>query len=72
MILNLSVWFALHVLFAELRETSVWPGAGLATVSPLNVAFVGVAAVLVLGLRLSVVRVLGIMAALSGIVHAVM
>jgi hypothetical protein len=42
------------------------------TVLPLNVAFVCVAAMLVLRLRLSIVRVLGIMAALSGIVHAVM
>jgi len=71
-ILNLSVWFALHVLFAELRETSFGPLPDWSTVLPLNVAFVCVAAMLVLRLRLSIVRVLGIMAALSGIVHAVM
>ena len=71
-ILNLSVWFALHVLFAELRQTRLGPVPDWSTVVPLNLAFVGVAAGLVLGLRLSVVRVLGIMAALSGIVHAVM
>lgn len=71
-ILNLSVWFALHVLFADLRETRLGPLPDWSTLVPLNVGFVGVATVLVLGLRLSVVRVLAIMAALSGAVHAVM
>jgi chromate transporter len=71
-ILNLSVWFALHVLFDEVRQTRLGAVPDWSTVAPLNVAFVAVAAGLVLGLRLSVVRVLGIMAALSGIVHAVM
>ena len=71
-ILNLSVWFALHVLFGEVRQTRFGAVPEWSTVAPLNVAFVGVAAALVLGLRLSVVQVLGIMAALSGIVHVVM
>jgi chromate transporter len=71
-ILNLSVWFALHVLFASVRETPLGPVPDLSTIAPLNVAFVGIAAVLVLRLRLSVVPVLGIMAGLSGLVHIVM
>jgi chromate transporter len=71
-ILNLSVWFALHVLFADLRDTGLGPVPDWSTLIPLNVTFVAVAAGLVLGLRLSVVRVLAIMAALSGALHAVM
>ncbi|MEI4234003.1 chromate efflux transporter [Roseovarius sp. D22-M7] len=71
-ILNLSVWFALHVLFAKVSRTPLGPVPDLSTLAPLNVGFVGIAAVLVLRLRLSVVPVLGIMAALSGIVHIVM
>lgn len=71
-ILNLSVWFALHALFADLRQTRLGPLPDGSTLVPLNVAVAGVAAVLVPGLRFSVVRVLAIMAALSGTVHAVM
>jgi len=71
-ILNLAVWFALHVLFADLRETSLGPLPDWSTFLPLNVAFVCVAGVLVLRLRLSILKVLGLMAALSGILHAVM
>lgn len=71
-ILNLSVWFALHVVFAQVRQTRFGPVPDWPTFMPLNFAFVLVAAVLFLGLRLSLVKVLGLMAAVSGLMHAVM
>jgi chromate transporter len=71
-ILNLSVWFALHVVFADLRDTSLGPVPEWSSIIPLNLALICVAAALVLRMHLSIAKVLGIMATLSGIVHVVM
>ncbi|SEM02454.1 chromate transporter [Roseovarius tolerans] len=68
-ILNLSVWFALHVLFGRVRETAFGPVPDWGTFSPLSLGFVLLAAALLLGARLSMVRVLALLAVLAGAWH---
>jgi len=68
-ILNLSVWFALHVLFGRVRETGFGPVPEWETFSPLSLGFVLLAAVLLLGARLSMVWVLTLLAVLAGAWH---
>ncbi|MEQ8900436.1 MAG: chromate efflux transporter [Roseovarius sp.] len=68
-ILNLSVWFALHVLFERVRDTSFGPVPDWGTFSPLSLVFVLLAAVLLLGARLSMVWVLTLLAVLAGAWH---
>jgi len=68
-ILNLSVWFALHVLFGRVRDTTFGPVPEWETFSPLSLGFVLLAAVLLLGARLSIVRVLALLAVLAGAWH---
>jgi chromate transporter len=64
-ILNLSVWFALHVLFAQVGEVSglALPLPDPATLNPWAFALTGLATVLMLGLRLPLLPVLALMAA---------
>jgi chromate transporter len=68
-ILNLSVWFALHVLFERVRDTSLGPAPEWETFSPLSLGFVLLAAALLLVARLSMVWVLTILAVLAGAWH---
>ncbi|EAQ26773.1 chromate efflux transporter [Roseovarius sp. 217] len=68
-ILNLSVWFALHVLFAEVAMTRLGPRPELSSFSPLDATFVALAGVLLLVFRLPMVLGLALMAALSGAWH---
>ncbi|WP_417727220.1 chromate efflux transporter [Roseovarius sp.] len=68
-ILNLSVWFALHVFFDRVTMTGFGPRPDFGTFSLLDASFVGLAAVLLLGFRLSMLLVLSIMAALAGAVY---
>jgi len=70
-ILNLSVWFALHVLFEEVRTGPVGPLPIGASFSPLSASFVALAAVLLLGLRMSMISSLAIMAGLAGVLRVV-
>ena len=65
-ILNLSVWFGLHVLFATVEPGSFGPRVALSSLVPLNAALVLVAAGLLLALRLPLIAVLALMAAISG------
>ena len=63
-ILNLALWFAMHVLFAEVRQTA-WIAAPLPELDTLDVqalALTFVAGVLLLGLKRGMVETLGVMA----------
>ncbi len=61
-ILNLSVWFALHVLFDQVTRTRLGPLPDLATFAPASAALTGFAAVVMLVLRLPMIPTLGILA----------
>ena len=65
-ILNLSVWFALHVIFADVSPGRFGPRVETASLIPENLVFIGIAIVLLLGLRLPLILCLGLMAAISG------
>jgi chromate transporter len=70
-IANLSLWFALHVLFARVPEVSLGPVTlalpDLASLRPVPALLAGLAAVLLLRLHWPLVAVLGISAAASGL-----
>ena len=65
-ILNLSVWFTLNVLFATVPTGRFGPAPEMASFSALNAGFIGLAGVLLLGLRLPMLAVLGTMGAVAG------
>jgi len=71
-ILNLSLWFALHVSFGELREGALGPMPVWASVSWTGLALTALAAVLLLWVRMPMGRVLPLMAALAGAAHVLM
>jgi len=64
-IANLSLWFALHVVFGELRDGALGPVPVWDTLSVLALALTALAAALLLGLRWPMAPVLALMAALS-------
>ena len=68
-ILNLTVWFALHVLFAEVNEVRTgplrWYAFDPSTVDPVVSALALVAAVLAFGLHRGLIELIVIMAALG-------
>ncbi|WP_306114558.1 MULTISPECIES: chromate efflux transporter [unclassified Roseovarius] len=68
-ILNLSVWFALHVLFAEVGQGAFGPLPDLSSFRALNASFVALACGLFLLLRLPMLTVLALMAMAAGIAH---
>ena len=68
-IANLSVWFALHVLFGTVSETRFGPVPEIASFAPLSFAMVLLAGALLLWLRLSMLRVLGLMVLFAGALH---
>ncbi|WP_210526747.1 chromate efflux transporter [Rubellimicrobium arenae] len=72
-ILNLSVWFALHVLFAEVGTVEAGPIRMLVpvwtSVQPVAAALSLVAAWLLLGRHLSMLATLAIVTALAGLLH---
>lgn len=68
-ILNLSVWFALHVLFGTVSRGPFGPMPALDSLQAANAALVGVAAVLLLWLRLPMVAGLGLMALAGAGLH---
>ncbi len=61
-ILNLSVWFALHVLFAAVKPGGWGPVVQFADFQPINALLIALAGVLFLVLRLPMLVVLGAMA----------
>jgi chromate transporter len=70
-IANLSLWFALHVLFARVPEVSLGPVTlalpELVSLRPVPALLAGLAAVLLLRLHWPLIAVLGISAAASGL-----
>ncbi len=72
-ILNLSGWFALHVLFAEVREVEVGPLDTIlpawGTLQPVALALSLLAGWLLLWRHMGMVTVLALMAALGGALH---
>ena len=72
-ILNLSVWFALHVLFGKVTETHAGPLRWYAF-DPLAIdlratTFAAIAAVLAFGLHRSLIEVVVVMAALGAAIQ---
>src|SRR6056297_4109804 len=68
-ILNLSVWFALHVLFGSVARGPLGPLPDPASFAPINAGLTVVAGVLLLGLRVGMIPGLALMAAISGALH---
>ncbi len=64
-IANLSLWFALHVVFGELRDGALGPVPVWDTLSVVALALTALAAALLLWLRWPMAPVLALMAALS-------
>ncbi|MEP1929832.1 MAG: chromate transporter, partial [Roseibium sp.] len=74
-ILNLSVWFALHVLFETVHPAKFGPFSmpvpDIATFQPIAAGLMAFAAVLLLRLRWGLGRVLAIMGMLAGAISFV-
>jgi chromate transporter len=70
-ILNLSVWFALHVVFEDVQSGRFGPLPTLSSFSILSAGFIIMAYFLHIYLRLSMIRTLVAMAGLAGILHFV-
>ena len=68
-ILNLSLWFALHVIFAQVSDTRLGPLPVWASFQPVSLAMIGLAALLLIGRGWSVLRLLPVMAALAAGLH---
>ena len=66
-ILNLSLWFALHVLFDEVDETAFGPLPVWSTFSAPAASLTLLAGVLMLGLRVPMLPTLGLMAGAGGL-----
>lgn len=66
-ILNLSVWFALHVLFSIVRSGAFGPLPEPGSFQPLNAAFVILAAMLLLLARMPMLPLLALMAVLGAL-----
>ena len=64
-ILNLSLWFALYVLFDDVRTSSLGPRPILQSFEWLKAGFVGVAILFLMGFKWSVVQVLMVMGVLA-------
>ena len=71
-ILNLAVWFSLHVIFDEVRTGTFGPVVRLSDFAAFETGLVLVAALLFLGLRLSILSGLALMAGLSGLLHVLL
>ena len=70
-ILNLSLWFALHVIFAEVNESSFGPRPVWDTLMAVNLGLIALAATLLIWRNWPVLRVLPLMAALAAVLHLV-
>ena len=68
-ILNLSVWFALHVVFGDIQSGRFGPLPTMSSFSILSAIFIVVASVLHLYFRLSMISTLIAMASLAGALH---
>jgi len=70
-ILNLSVWFALHVLFKQVLAGSFGPVPVWSSFNPLAASFVILAGLLLLGFRQNMITTLVVMAVCAGSLHLV-
>ncbi|WP_245515368.1 chromate efflux transporter [Rhizobium deserti] len=68
-ILNLSIWFSLHVLFRDVRQVAIWPALGLdlswpiwGSLDPLAVLLFLLSAILLFRMRVGMITVLGVCA----------
>ena len=68
-ILNLSVWFALHVLFSSVSRGRFGPMPDPGSFSALSAGFVALACLLFLVLRLPMLTVLALTAGTAGLLH---
>jgi chromate transporter len=68
-ILNLSVWFALHVLFATVTQGKFGPLPEISSFSALNAALIFLAAIFMLGFKLPMIKTLGLMMVVAGGTH---
>jgi chromate transporter len=66
-ILNLSVWFALHVVFGTVRDTGLGAWPEWSTISWLNLGLVLISFVLLVIMRLPMIPVLALMAGIGAI-----
>jgi len=64
-ILNLSVWFALHVIFADITPGRFGPRVDLSSLLPQSLVLTVVAGLLLLVLRLPLMVVLALMAGVA-------
>ena len=66
-ILNLSLWFALHVMFGSVDTDRTPPVPDIATFDPRAALYTAIAAALLFGLRLPLMPAVAAMAAIAGI-----
>lgn len=66
-ILNLSVWFALHVLFGKVSTGTFGAIPDLTSIRPMQIGFVLLSMLLMLVMRLSIISTLGCMALVATI-----
>src|SRR6056297_3366386 len=71
-ILNLSVWFALHVLFETVARGPLGPLPDPASFAPVNAGLTVIAGIILLGLRIPMIPGLALMAAVAGGLHFVL
>ncbi len=71
-ILNLSVWFALHVLFETVARGPLGPLPDPASFAPINAGLTVIAGIILLGLRIPMIPGLALMAAVAGGLHFVL
>ncbi|MEL6646751.1 MAG: chromate efflux transporter [Pseudomonadota bacterium] len=60
-ILNLSIWFAMHVLFSDVTDGRFGPAVDLGSISAMNAGLIGLAALFLILLRLPLIATLGVM-----------
>lgn len=71
-ILNLAVWFTLHVVFVRVSHSAFGPLPALNSVQPASVTLIALSAVIFLRLRIGLVPGLGLLASLALVIQPVL
>ncbi|NBR88872.1 MAG: chromate efflux transporter [Rhodobacteraceae bacterium] len=71
-ILNLSLWFALHVLFSRVTASRIGPLPDLSSLDPISLALTLIAAALLLWWKRGLLETLAVLAVLGGIVRGIL
>ena len=71
-ILNLSLWFALHVLFARVGDSPIGPLPDLSSLDPVNLGLTLVAALLLLWRKRGLLETLAVLAVLGGVARGIL